>query len=203
MVVFRWPRVGGQFQTPIYFPLVKQESTLECVDQSSQLNEVEVRKPLVVSCYKEVKRWDSETCIIIWEFQTPAWKWSLKWISWLNSCLFTVKYGGFWKSKPRRICWIQCRLLTRQLIFCLHIHSLWCQPVVEPGTVECGSTSARYEEAVITSVVLVVLFLALPFFVFLEAWRRWTAVLEIWRAFAGGRCLTSCRGHCTTLFVYE
>jgi hypothetical protein len=52
-----------------------------------------------------------------------------KCISWLNgSFFFFVWYWvffPFFQRESRPIQWHQCRFLTRQLHFCLHIYSLW------------------------------------------------------------------------------
>jgi hypothetical protein len=40
--------------------------------------------------------------------------------------------GVFWKRESSPILWLQCRLLTRQRFFCLHIHSLWLRVTSSP-----------------------------------------------------------------------
>ncbi len=56
MVVFRCPRDAWQFQTPICFPAVKQGLILEQeAEKSTYLNELDVRKPLVVSISQRIE----------------------------------------------------------------------------------------------------------------------------------------------------
>jgi hypothetical protein len=65
------------------------------------MNELDVRKPLVVSIHKEVNSWDSTTWFRIWPFQTPV-----KAVSSNTSLDWTVRFlavmiGVSWKRESR------------------------------------------------------------------------------------------------------
>jgi hypothetical protein len=71
------------------------------------------------------KKWRAETQQSCSEFDNfkPWLKSSIfKCISWLNGSVFGGDDRGFLKVEARPIRWHQCRLLTRQFSFWLHVH---------------------------------------------------------------------------------
>ncbi len=90
--------------------------------KNTWLNELYVRKPLVVSISQRSE--ELRPGLEFDNFKPRLKSCIFKSISWLNGSFFGVLIWVFWKRKSRPVKCRQFRLSTRQLLLCLHIYSL-------------------------------------------------------------------------------
>ncbi len=97
--------------------------------KSTHLNELNVKKPMVVSIlfHNEVKSWDSTTWFRIWQIQTPAWKWHLQ----MHLLAERFVFGGWWSRLLERGSQDLSNGTNDTIrFFFLHIYSLWASPLL-------------------------------------------------------------------------
>ncbi len=102
MVAFGSPQVAQQFQTPICSPAVKQGLILEWeAEKSTYLNELDVRKPSLVSISKrseELSRYNLVQNLTIKSLLESS---TFKCISWLNGSFFGGDDRNFLKEEVK------------------------------------------------------------------------------------------------------
>ncbi len=125
MLVFWCAGVAWQYQTPIRFPAVKRGLILEW-EADRSLSEWSWCRKAIGGIYF-TRKWPAETLQPVLKFDNIKLRLDsgiFKYICWLNGSVFGGDDRGFLKES-RPIYWHQCRLVTSQLFFCLHIYSLW------------------------------------------------------------------------------
>ncbi len=102
MVIFWGPQIVCNFNP--FFSAVKQGMILVWeAKKRTHLNELDVKKPLVVSISQNREDWRGDD--------------GRSWIS--------LDFGGFFERSQDVPQKRQCRLLSSHFVFCLHLYSLW------------------------------------------------------------------------------